>query len=118
MRLLDEVRDLLEAKTPKKKGLTPEDFQNAGISFSYHDDDHTGFQKHPKEPGHYTIRKGYFYHHGQDSGTWAKDAEDKMQKAGHKVKLVDHGDHFAAFRGGDSVKKGSHFYAKFKHEED
>ena len=61
--------------------------------------------------GNIVIRRGYFYRNGMDS---QKFAARVMEKLGDAVTLVECGDHWAPFRGGASVARGSHFYAVVK----
>ena len=62
--------------------------------------------------GNYVGRKQFFYHHGQSSDKIA----DKMKNI-PGITVIDDGEHNAAFRGGASVAKSSHFWVEFKFEE-
>lgn len=77
---------------------------------------HAADQVSRKKDGSFIVRRGYFYRSG--------DAKDYMlriarllneAKIGYEV--VDYYDHWAPFRGGDSVAKGSHFAVVFKSKE-
>ena len=57
----------------------------------------------------YTVRQSYFYHHGRNEQNIIDDIMENFPNA----KIIDSGDHWAPFRGGDSVAKGSHLYVKF-----
>lgn len=62
--------------------------------------------------GDFIFRRGYFYRHGMDSGMFAARIERdiKAQLPGVAFTVTGDGDHWAPFRGGDSVKQGSHFW--------
>jgi hypothetical protein len=62
-----------------------------------------------KSKGAFIIRKSYFYRFGYDSSKLAEFVKSKIPNA----TIIDHGDHWAPFRGGDSVAKGSHFWVRF-----
>jgi hypothetical protein len=62
-----------------------------------------------QKDGTYLARKGYFYHHGQTSEKLA----ERVAAALPGVTVLDHGDHFAAFRGGAPLAKSSHFWVRF-----
>ena len=67
--------------------------------------------------GNYMVRRGYFYRMGGDSYTFSQALLIQIANLGFKIKFVDHGDHWAPFKGGASVSKSSHFYAEFIIEE-
>jgi len=58
----------------------------------------------------YTVRKTYYYKHGYDAMQYAS----KVKSVFPDAIIIDYGDHWAPFRGGDSVERGSHWYVKFK----
>ena len=58
----------------------------------------------------YTIRKGHFYTFGKTSKDW----ENNVLAAFPKAKIIDSGDRNAAFRGGQSIRSGSHFWVIFE----
>jgi len=63
-----------------------------------------------------TIRRGFFYTHG---GTAEKFAASKVPALIAAVpeaefKVIDSGEQWKPFRGGDSVAKGSHWWVKIK----
>lgn len=78
--------------------LTKEDL--AGVTFDT-------FGK--KKNGNYIIRQGYFYKNGKTQEIMI----EKLKKALPEVIIVDSWDHWAAFRGGQSVAQGSHFWVEF-----
>ena len=61
--------------------------------------------------GVFTGRRSYFYKNGLSSDLFA----DKVADAGFEV--IEHGDHWAAFKGGADLAKQSHFWVKFKVKE-
>lgn len=63
--------------------------------------------------GNYIFRKGYFYRNGMDSDKWAARVSAELAKAGIDATLVNSYDHWAAFKGGASVKNQSHWAAVF-----
>jgi len=63
-----------------------------------------------KSKGIYTARKGYFYRHGFDEYKMAKKIKSVLPDA----QILDKGDHWATFKGGDSIAKGSHWWVKFR----
>jgi hypothetical protein len=67
--------------------------------------------------GTVTARRGFFYANGDAEGHKNR-ITDALTKAGVKHSVVDYGRHDAPFRGGASVKQGSHFHTTVKlHEE-
>lgn len=67
-----------------------------------------------KKDGVITIRRGYFY---RMNNSEQKIAE-KVKVLFPNAEILDMGDHYASFRGGQSVAQGSHFWVKFKLEEE
>ena len=70
-----------------------------------------------KKDGSIIVRKGYFYRQSQTCETFMLAASEKLNRAGLSFEVVDYYDHWAPFRGGDSVAKGSHFAVVFKSKE-
>lgn len=62
-----------------------------------------------KKSGIFTVRKSYFYTHGGTTQKIVNIVKSKIPSA----KIIDSGDHWAAFRGGASVANQSHWYVKF-----
>jgi hypothetical protein len=56
-----------------------------------------------------TVRRGYFY----SGGKTAQDFADRIQRDIPEAKIIDYGEHWAAFKGGASVAKQSHWWVKF-----
>ena len=71
-----------------------------------------GDQVSRDKEGNFVFRKGYYYRMGMDSQKFANNVKNSLEKAGLNVEVVDHGDHWAAFRGGASIKASSHFWVK------
>ena len=59
--------------------------------------------------GVWTVREGYFYRHGKSE----VDLAAKVKRVLPEANVLDSGDHFAAFNGGASLRKSSHFWVKF-----
>jgi len=57
----------------------------------------------------YTARKSFFYTNGQT----ADNLENNIRAKFPEMKTINKGQIWKPFRGGDSVKKGSHFYVHF-----
>lgn len=62
--------------------------------------------------GNFVFRRGYFYRHGMDSSSFARRIENDIIQnfPGVAFTMLENGDHWAPFRGGDTVKQGSHFW--------
>lgn len=57
------------------------------------------------------VRRGFFYKMGQDSHKFAAKVNAALEKAGLPQRVVDCGEKYCAFRGGQTVSQGSHFWA-------
>jgi len=66
--------------------------------------------------GNIVCRRGYFYRMGDAANNFAARISSELTKAGVKHTVVNQGDHWAAFRGGQSVKAGSHFWVELRVE--
>ncbi len=67
-----------------------------------------------RKAGEVKFGRGYFYRHGSSYLGFAARIEKELKKEfPGRFTLKNCGDHFAAFRGGDSLWKGSHFWAVF-----
>lgn len=66
-----------------------------------------------KRDGVFTARKGFFY---TFAGTSEKFAET-IKAAFPNAKIIEHGEHWAPFRGGASVAESSHWWVKFTMED-
>ena len=80
------------------------------------DETDRGWYDHNKKDGTHTIRRGFYYKHGRSSEDHAKSVSDELTKLGVKHKIVDHGTVDKPFRGGASLKRQSHWWAKFTTE--
>lgn len=58
------------------------------------------------------IRKGYFYRHGASPESVAARVSESLKAAGVQFRIENIGDHWAAFNGGASVARSSHFYVE------
>lgn len=66
--------------------------------------------------GFFTLRRGYYWRPKKTPEETFEATLQKLQAAGFTVADVEYGDHYAAFRGGESVKKNSHYWMKFRCE--
>ena len=66
-----------------------------------------------KKKGVITVRHSYYYRHGKTAETYVNRVKEKFPNA----KILESGDQWAPFRGGQSVAQGSHFFVKFTLEE-
>ena len=67
-----------------------------------------------KRDGSIVFRDGYFYRHGQTPEQFRDRIIASMDKTGLKFTVTDFGDHWAAFNGGASLARSSHFYVEIK----
>jgi len=65
-----------------------------------------------KRDGTIMVRRGYFYRHGMDHKKFADKVRKFLKDSEIDATVIDCGDHWAAFRGGDSIAKGSHFWVR------
>lgn len=64
-----------------------------------------------RSKGDIVVRRGFFYKMGQNSEKFAARVDAALEKAGVSERVVCHGTKDAAFRGGQTVAQGSHFWA-------
>jgi hypothetical protein len=62
--------------------------------------------------GNIMVRKGYFYRNGMDADNFKNLVVAALLKNGIVANVIDYGDHWAAFTGGASVARQSHFYVE------
>lgn len=62
----------------------------------------------------YTFRSGYFYRMGRDENKVAARISKALTAHGYRHEIVDKGDHWAAFNGGASIARSSHFWVKIR----
>ena len=62
--------------------------------------------------GNIVVRKGYFYRNGMDELKFSNIVLTKLRTAGLSINIVNFGDHWAAFNGGATVARSSHFYVE------
>jgi len=65
-----------------------------------------------KNKGEIVARRGFFYRHGMTSEKFADRVNAALEKAGVPERVREHGEKWAAFRGGQTVAQGSHFWVK------
>ena len=66
---------------------------------------------------HFLFRQSYYYTHGGTSTKFMEKVKRNLTNAGIEHTIIDDGDHWAAFKGGASVAKQSHWYVEVKVEE-
>ena len=64
--------------------------------------------------GTFTLRKEYFWRPKTTEEASFLPNVERLTNAGFEVTVIEYGDHFASFKGGESVKKNSHRWMKFK----
>lgn len=67
-----------------------------------------------KKDGTFMVRRGYFYRNGMDAERFRDVVVKSLESHGFSCQVVDHGDHWAAFRGGSTVAQGSHFWVQVR----
>ena len=67
-----------------------------------------------KYRGEYTYRVGFFYTFGQTHQLHRDNLVIRLSKAGIDAVILDSGEQWKAFRGGDTLKQGSHWWVKFQ----
>jgi len=67
-----------------------------------------------KKDGTFVAYRTYFYTGGVTSSAYAGKIMQQLASAGFTAELIGHGDHFAAFKGGASVKQSSHWWVNFR----
>jgi hypothetical protein len=60
--------------------------------------------------GNYVIRQGFYYRNGRSQHIMEEKLKDKFPN----VEVIDKGEKFVDFRGGDNIEQGSHFWVEFK----
>lgn len=66
-----------------------------------------------KYRGVYTYRVGFFYTFGRNRCSIRDNLITALNKAGIYVTIIDSGEQWKPFRGGDTLKQGSHWWVKF-----
>lgn len=67
-----------------------------------------------KYRGVYTYRVGFFYTFGRDHRKVRDDLVAAFNKANIDAVILDSGEQWKPFRGGDTLKQGSHWWVKFQ----
>lgn len=64
----------------------------------------------------FTFRRSFFYTHGKDEDDFAFSIDTQLSKLMNNSSyvIIEKGEKFVPFRGGDSVRKGSHWYCKIQ----
>lgn len=64
--------------------------------------------------GTFTLRKEYFWRPKTTEQASFLPNVERLKAAGFEVAVIEYGDHFTSFKGGEGVKKNSHRWMKFK----
>jgi hypothetical protein len=67
-----------------------------------------------KKTGEIVLRRGYFYRMNMTPKILLERVTQTLQTAGIEFTVVEIGDHWFPFRGGDSIARGSHFFVVIK----
>ena len=67
-----------------------------------------------KYRGIYTYRVGFFYTFGQTHQYHCDNLANRLSVAGINAVIIDSGEQWKVFRGGDTLKQGSHWWVKFR----
>lgn len=62
--------------------------------------------------GNFIFRKGYFYSHNDNEDNFAEHITKQCEDNNLNVNIVDKGNHWAAFKGGASIAKSSHWWVE------
>ena len=65
-----------------------------------------------RKDGTIVIRRGFFYRHGKDAEDFFLTVCKHLNKTDIKYSVKDWGEHWAAFKGGASISKQSHWYVE------
>mgnify|MGYP003334221242 FL=1 len=65
-----------------------------------------------RKDGTIVIRRGYFYRHGKDAEDFRIAVCKVLNKTDIQYSIKDYGDHWAAFKGGASLAKQSHWWVE------
>lgn len=64
--------------------------------------------------GNLMIRNSFFYRHGNTQQTFSNDVTDRLTELNVEHRIINCGEHYTAFRGGDTVPQGSHWWVEVK----
>jgi hypothetical protein len=64
--------------------------------------------------GVFTFRQGYFYTFGKTSKIFLNEVKKRLDDHGVKYKIIDSGNKFTSFKGGEPVSKQSHWWVKLE----
>ena len=70
-----------------------------------------------KKDGTIVVRKGYFYRNGMNEIAFKERIVDVLTASGIAFRVADYYDHWAAFNGGASLARSSHFAVEFTVQE-
>lgn len=75
-------------------------------------DDPTKIER--SKAGVFTIRKEYYWRPKKTEEESFAPQVEKLKAAGFTVSGLEYGDKYTSFKGGEGVKKNSHYWMKFK----
>ena len=67
--------------------------------------------------GNIVFRDSFFYRFGYDKEKFTSKVSTTLTKANIPFEIVDSGEKYVPFRGGDTVAQGSHWYVEVKIKE-
>lgn len=70
-----------------------------------------------KSKGVFTYRRGFFYTHGVTPSKVQESLETRLTAANLKFTMIENGEIWKPFRGGDPLAKSSHWFVKFTIED-
>lgn len=62
--------------------------------------------------GQIFVRRSFYYRHGYDADKFAAAVQRAVDAAKVPVTVQEHGEKYKAFRGGDTVAQGSHWWCR------
>ncbi len=65
-----------------------------------------------RSKGEIVARRGFFFKGNMDAARFAARVNSALERAGCVERVVEYGEKWAAFRGGQTVAQGSHFWAR------
>jgi hypothetical protein len=86
--------------------LTNSEVRRELIKNGYTEKDEVTFSK-----GIWTVRQGYFYHHGRTERDLINELNNVFRD---NIEVLSAGDHWDTFKGSKSVTYTSHFWIKFR----
>lgn len=60
--------------------------------------------------GQIVVRRGFFYRNGMNSEKFAAKVSQALKSANENYLVLDHGEKYTGFRGGQTVAQGNHWW--------